>query len=193
MINFMRTFLAVSPPIQLARELYSARSEFRDVWKGVRWVKAELFHITLVFLGDRDDSVVREVTAAVGPALEGLKAFDIGFEGVGCFGSPTRPKIFFENVGIGRDDLEVLHSALGPILENLTGLVDRNYTPHMTLGRPMRHGVQGPADGGLLPSGVKTDNVGTFRAREVTLFQSILHADGARYVPLESWPLKEAS
>ncbi len=189
----MRTFLAVSPPLDKARELFAARVELRDAWTGIRWAACEHFHITLVFLGEQDDTVIESVRNAVGPALEGCEAFDIGFVGAGCFGSSVRPKFFIEKLGEGRDGLESLNAALRPALEILIGSEQRTYRPHLTLGRSRRQGVKGPAGGKLLPSGVKTDNVDTFRAREVVLYQSILYPDGARYTPLESWPLKEAS
>jgi 2'-5' RNA ligase len=189
----MRTFLAVSPPLEKARELYAARVVLRDVWTGIRWAACEHFHITLVFLGEQDDSVIERVKNAVGPALEGCETFDIGFVGAGCFGSSVRPKFFIEKLGKGRDGLQSLNAALRPALENLIGWERRPYRPHLTLGRSRRQGIKGPEGGGLLPSGVKTDNVDTFRAREVVLYQSILHSDGVRYTPLESWPLKEAS
>jgi 2'-5' RNA ligase len=189
----MRTFLAVSPPLEKARELYAARVVLRDAWTGIRWAACEHFHITLVFLGEQDDTVIETVKNAVGPALEGCEAFDIGFVGAGCFGPSVRPKFFIEKLGAGRDGLQSLNAALCPVLENLVGWEQRPYRPHLTLGRSRRQGVKGPNGGELLPSAVKTDNVDTFRAREVVLYQSILYPDGARYTPLESWPLKEAS
>ena len=188
----MRTFLAVSPPSEIALKLHAARAVLRDAWSGVRWVKPEHFHITLVFLGERDESITERVIDAVGPAMEDLEAFDVAFEGVGCFGSVSRPKIFIEKVGQGRDGLKALHEALRPVLETQIGWEERDYRPHLTLGRPRRRGLRGPAGGRLLPPGVKTDNVRTFRAREVTLYQSILHPEGVQYSRIESWPLKEA-
>ena len=180
----MRTFLAVSPPLESARELHAARAVLRDAWSGVRWVKPENYHITLVFLGEQEDSLIERMIASVGPAIEEQESFDITFEGVGCFGPVSRPKILIEKVGRGSDSLRALHDSLRPA----PGI----YRPHLTLGRPRRRGLAGPAGGGLLPPGVKTDNVRTFRAREVILFQSILHPEGVQYSRIVSWPLKEA-
>ena len=180
----MRTFLAVSPPPESARELYAARAVLRDAWSGVRWVKPEHFHITLVFLGEQEESLIERMIASVGPAIEEQESFDIAFEGVGCFGPAARPKIFIEKVGQGRDGLRALNEALRT--------APGNYRPHLTLGRPRRRGLRGPDGGELLPSAAKTDNVSTFRAREVILFQSILHPEGVQYSRIVSWPLKEA-
>ncbi len=182
----MRIFLAVSPPAILARELHAARAVLRDVWSGVRWVKPENFHITLVFLGEQDDAQIERVIAAVGPAIKEQEVFDVAFDGAGCFGPVSRPKIFIEKLGQGRDGFKSLHDALSP-LSSAPG----HYRPHLTLGRPRRRELRGPAGGELLPSDVKTDNVRVFQAGEVTLFQSILHTEGVEYVQLQSWSLKE--
>jgi len=155
-------------------------------------VKSEHFHITLVFLGERNESVVHGITDSVGPALEGCESFGVVFGGFGIFGSIRRPKLFYEKIGTGKDELQVLHSRLQNVLEPLVGRENRPYLPHLTLGRPGRRGVRGPEGGELLPSGVKPDNVGIFLVEEVKLYQSILHPNGAEYILQRSWPLKEA-
>ncbi len=187
----MRTFLAVSPPREISRELFEARAVLRDAWKGVRWVKPEHFHITLVFLGDQDEKLIEKIHGRIPEALKGMRDFDISLEGAGCFGPVSRPQVFIEKVGPGRDNLGLLRDVLRPVLEPLTGWNRGAYRPHLTLGRSRRRGLQGPAGGGLLPLNVKRDNVKTFPAGEVNLYQSILHPEGAQYVRLESWPLKE--
>ena len=189
----MRTFLAVSPPPELARALIAARTSLSEAWSGVRWVKPENLHITLVFLGERDPSLVDAVRELCGAALPEQRAFDVGFAGPGCFGDPARPKLFYEAVGVGADRLTGLVEALRPLLEPLIGWERRPYRPHLTLGRPRRRGCDGPPGGGLLPPGRKSDTVGAFRAREVVLYESRLEPDGARYDRLAGWPLKEAS
>jgi len=188
----MRTFLAVSPPREVRRELFESRAVLRDSWKGVRWVKPEHFHITLVFFGDQDEKLVNKIREAVSAVLKGMKDFEISLEGAGCFGPVSRPKVFIEKVGEGRNNLSLLRDALRPGLQPLTGWERGAYRPHLTLGRSRRRGLKGPADGRLLPRDVKSDSMRTFPAGEVTLFRSILHPEGVEYVRLESWPLKEA-
>ncbi len=104
----MRTFLAVTPPIELARELFKSRSPLRNAWSGVRWVKPENFHITLIFLGEQDEALVKKIRKAVFMALVGIKDFEITLNGAGSFGPVSRPKVFIERVEKGREELEIL-------------------------------------------------------------------------------------
>jgi len=183
----MRTFLAVSPPGEVCRELFESRAVLRDTWEGVRWVKPEHFHITLVFLGERDEMLIEKIKASVSAALAGRRDFEISLEGAGCFGPVSRPKVFIEKVEKGRENLSLLRDALRPGLQPLIGWEKGVYRPHLTLGRSRRRGLKGPVSGGLLPPDVKTDNVGTFPAGEVILYRSILHPEGVEYIRMESW------
>lgn len=193
MIKKMRTFLAVSPPADIARELYAEHASFRASWSGVRWVQPASFHITLVFLGERDEFTVEKIRESVKFILMDFDSFNIELNGVGCFGSLHHPKLFIERVGTGSRELSELREALRPALEPLVGWEKRSYRPHLTLGRPKRRGVEGPEGGVLLPPEVKNDTVWSFRAREVVLYESMLHPEGPEYNPLEIWPMKEAS
>ena len=193
MMDGMRTFLAVSPPAGMARDIHADRAPLRAAWSGVSWVKPASYHITLVFLGERDEFTLERIRESAGPVLMEFESFDVGFEGVGCFGNVRRPKLFIERVGAGAGELAELREALRPVLEPLAGWEERAFLPHLTLGRPGRRGVEGPAGGELLPPEVKNDTVWTFRAREVVLYKSTLRPEGAEYTPLVTWPLKEAS
>lgn len=186
----MKTFLAVAPPIELARELFYSRAPLRNTWSGVRWVKPENFHITLIFIGESDDELIKRILEVVPQGLDGLSAFDISLEGIGYFGSVSRPKVFIERVVKGREELEILRSVICSRLESPAGCEQGRYRPHLTLGRSRRRGLKGPAVGGLLPPDVKTENLRTFSAGEVIFYQSILHTEGVQYIRLESWGLR---
>ncbi len=193
MMEKMRTFLAVSPPADTARDIYTERALLRAAWSGVRWTDPSSFHITLVFLGENDEFTVERIRESSGAVLMEYESFDVEFNGTDYFGSLHHPKLFIEKVGEGFRELSELREALRPALQPIAGWEGRTYRPHLTLGRPKRRGCEGPEGGGLLPPGVKNDTVWTFRAREVVLYQSILRPEGPEYSPLEIWPLKEAS
>jgi 2'-5' RNA ligase len=87
-------------------------SRLRQVWKGVRWVIPQHFHITLVFLGEREDEIVDEISGVVGPVIAGFPCFNIQFDGIGCFGSPSFPRLIYERIGDGADHLVALNRSL---------------------------------------------------------------------------------
>ncbi|RKX73153.1 MAG: RNA 2',3'-cyclic phosphodiesterase [Spirochaetes bacterium] len=186
----MRIFLAVSPPREISRELYRSRTLLRDAWKGVGWVKPEHYHITLVFLGEQNEALIKKIQKAVSTSLVDIRDFEITLDGLGCFGPVNRPKVFIERLEKGCEELEMLRSAICSSLVSLTACEQGRYRPHLTLGRSRRRGLMGPAVGGLLPPDVKTENLRTFQAGEVILYQSILHPEGVQYIRLESWILR---
>lgn len=188
----MRTFLAVVPPEETARDVHSSQTVLRQSWTGVRWVIPKHFHITLVFLGEREEKIVDKISRVVGPVIVGFPGFDIQFSGIGCFGPTSSPRLIYERIGEGADHLAALNRSLQAVTEKTIGKDPKRYHPHLTLGRPKRRGVAGPEDGGLLPLGTKPDNVGVFRVNEVVLFRSVLRPEGAQYTILDRWPLKEA-
>lgn len=180
-----RLFLALSIPREIREELYRARGPLREAWRGIRWVPKENYHITLVFFGSRNEAFADEIRDGVSRALAGREAFIIEFSGPACFGAPRRPRIIYEGIGRGREELTELHSGLEPWLEGPAGWEKRSYRPHLTLGRPERGGARGPdSESGF---GVEWKGLSAFPAREVVLFRS---ESGPRYNPLEIWNLE---
>lgn len=180
-----RLFLALSIPREIREELYRVREPLREAWRGIRWVPNENYHITLVFFGSRNAAFADEIRDGVSRALAGREAFTIEFSGPACFGDPRRPRIIYEGIGRGREELTELHSRLEPWREEAAGRERRSYRPHLTLGRPGRGEVRGPDSGRGF--GVGWEGLSAFPARKVVLFRS---ESGPRYNPLEIWNLQ---
>ena len=113
-----------------------SRAALRQAWSGIRWVPDGNCHITLVFLGDQNPTVIDKIKAAVPRAVAGCRPFEIKFTGPCCFGRPERPKLVYEEIGPGRESLLALQASLKPYLGPLVGWEARPYRPHLTLGRP---------------------------------------------------------
>lgn len=146
----------------------------------------EHLHLTLVFLGEVREPLLEDFHLA----LQAVRAdpFALSFAGLGLFGG-TRPR--------------VVHAAVAPnpsllaLQKKITGLARRNgiapdarhFVPHVTLGR-----FHPPAPDEALRLERAVAAEGGFRAgpmpvREITLFESIRHRDGARYDVLARYAL----
>ena len=178
----MRLFLAVPIPQEVRKALYRVRQPLRDAWSGIRWVPDENYHITLAFYGCRDAAGVEEIGRAVPAALEGRADFPVELTGPDCFGDPRRPRIIYEGIGRGREELAALHACMKPPTEKGA------YRPHLTLGRAGRGEVKGPDSG--TDSGVEYRRVSVFSAAEVVLFLSESGPEGPVYSALEAWNLQ---
>lgn len=188
----MRTFLAVTPPKETALNIHRAYTSMRDAWEGVNWIPPYQYHITLAFLGDHSTDEVDAAASSFTPIIESFRTFGVSFSGLGHLGAIHSPRALVLKVGRGKVELATMLEGLRPILENLSMWENRPYHPHLTLGRPKRSGATGPAEGELLPPGMKSANVRSFRAGEVILYQSVLQNKGPDYSAYRSWSLKES-
>ena len=121
---------------------------------------------------DASDPAIR--TAGVAP-------FEMTVEGAGAFPTARRPKTLWVGVGDGRQELVALHDALEPPLLDLGCYrrEDRQYTPHLTLGR-----VKGDAGGDRLSVALARQagwRGGAVGVREVLVMSSELRKEGPTY------------
>ncbi len=163
-----------------------------------RWVRPELMHVTLKFIGEKPAEAVEEIKRGVS-AVQG-KPFEISFRGYGFFPTAKSARVFW--VGI----------EAGPQLASLATAVDRAtsalgvpkeqhpYSPHLTLARGEgRSGAPGRQKEDLPNRGfhklqgklaaMPPPEFGTMTAREFFLYQSQLMRGGARYTKIERFGL----
>src|SRR5262245_22799730 len=133
----IRTFLAIDPGKTIRDRLVSLQENLARLGAEVKWDEPENLHITLLFLGEVDERDVLEVCKAVTTVTQKHPAFEISVEGAGCFPNPRRPRVLWVGVGKGLQDVVAVHDALEtPLLElGCYRREERQYTPHITLGR----------------------------------------------------------
>jgi 2'-5' RNA ligase len=133
----LRTFIAVELERAIRSRCVALQEALARAGGDVKWVEPDNIHVTLLFLGEVDERDVPGVCRAVATACAGLAPFGLSVEGVGCFGSRRAPRTLWVGVGAGSAELVALHDALErPLLElGCYRREDRQYTPHITLGR----------------------------------------------------------
>ena len=125
-----------------------------------------------------------------GPTQSLVDAFEMTVGGVGCFGSPRRPRTVWAGLSDGEPEMVALHDALEPPLLGL-GCYRREgrpFTAHITLGR-----VKGErADDSLAAALPKyaTWEGGTVEVREVLVMSSELSPAGPLYTVLSRAKLR---
>ncbi len=130
-----RTFVAIElgddARTYLAREV--ARLE--RALPGVRWVDADNMHLTLVFLGELDDTQLAAVVEAAGVAAA-VKPFTLEVAGLGSFGPPHAPRVVWAGLRGNLQRLNELYEALAAAVE-ARGFPreTRPFAPHLTLAR----------------------------------------------------------
>ena len=151
----------------------------------VTWVKPSHFHLTIRFIGEADAALGEKIRAALERPLA-VPAFAMTVEGTGTFPPKRPPRVIWAGITGGFDILRAVERELRTRLDPLTPPEDRDYHPHVTLGR-----VKNPA--GLRPAvlldGFKDAAFGVVPVGAVTLFESRLSSTGPTYVALGRTPL----
>jgi 2'-5' RNA ligase len=104
------------------------------VHQGTRWVRPEKLHLTLVFLGHVADEKLEAVEGVGRTVAEAAGPVSLAVTELGGFPHLGRPKVVWIRVEES-PALRELQSALVARLASLVTLEDREYHPHVTLGR----------------------------------------------------------
>jgi 2'-5' RNA ligase len=147
----------------------------------VTWVQPGHLHLTLKFIGEVDPSRGRQVAAALESPLA-ASAFALTVEGTGTFPPKRPPRVVWAGITAGIDSLRSVEREVSSRLEQLISPADdRDYHPHVTLGR-----VKNPA--GLRPvallEGLTDVPFGVVQVAAVTLFESRLSSRGPTYTEI---------
>jgi len=181
----MRLFLAITPPDNLRRELAALLLPFSAELPG-RWPPPENLHLTLAFLGEREDGRRREIEAAA--EIAGRCApFPVVWGGVGAFPGWRRARVVYLGVRKGGAELAGLaHRLVEALPEDLRPPGGRSFRAHLTLARfrepPGPAGLRRLAEE-LAPLSWRS------RVDAIELQESRLHPSGARYRLLSRIPL----
>ncbi|MDI3282328.1 RNA 2',3'-cyclic phosphodiesterase [Polyangium sp. 15x6] len=182
-----RLFLAVDPGDDCHARIAEAVSRARAHAPRARWVRTEGIHVTLVFLGAVEESLVPAVVAKAEGVAVRHAPLTLRFEGAGCFGG-RKPRVLW----IGVDgDVPALGLVQKELSETLTevGYVpeERVFSPHLTLARAGFGGT----DAGLWAAArsLAGESFGEVSVRELVLYESVISAAGARYEAVARLPL----
>ncbi len=183
----LRLFAAVDIPERAKEAVVAALAPWRDLLPKGRWVRPENWHVTVKFLGRTWPRLVDWVHDGCRQAATGIRPFRLAFEGLGVFPRPSRARVLW----VGLEDRDGGLRALAAAVEERLGKEfppeKRPFSAHLTMARfdppvPMREHADE-----LSATRVDTE---PFRVGELTLYRSHLSPRGARYEPLEGFPLR---
>lgn len=186
MPQLIRTFIAVAVPC--TAELKPVLQLLREMGSAVTPVAADNLHLTLKFLGDTDPGRVSDIGDVITEETAGLSAFSMDLVGLGAFPRPQRPSVIWAGIQ-APESLIDLASRLEKRMRKLRFPKDRHeYNPHLTLARVRRKPPQELFE--LLAENTATP-FGSVEIDAVTLYQSELKPDGAKYSALAKAALTE--
>lgn len=134
----VRAFVAVALSTDVKQELGRVANLLADrvPERSVRWVKPDLMHITLCFLGETAVSKLDAICQMMDEAVQDQAKIRLTLNGTGCFPNAKRPRIVWVGLAGQVSEMAALKRDLDVGLEPLGWeLEERPFKPHLTLGR----------------------------------------------------------
>jgi len=167
----MRLFVAVDVSDEVRQTLWRVSKDLQGRLRvSANWVRPENYHITLMFIGERDMKDLAHITNL----LSGIKAFafELQLSGVGRFGSRV--------LWVGVKHFDESLQRLSKEVNDLLGGDFARFHPHITLARIKSRYWRLPSVN-VPPISWKVD--------KFVLYQSMLSPDGPTYIPLADFSL----
>ena len=183
-----RLFLALPITDDAKAELAAAQAALSSSLPDAKWVSPDGMHLTLNFLGPVDYELIEEgVVIAAQKAVKKLKVFQFSLNGLGAFPSDRRPRVVWAGVADAGESKRLagfLGEALRPLGFPTEG---REFTPHITLARLRTSKILDNPE--IFNQTGKAVRHLKMPAQAVTLYESVLSRQGARYFALAEFPL----
>jgi 2'-5' RNA ligase len=174
----IRAFIAIPLPAEvksvLAEVIQGLAVQVPD--RSVRWVKPQLMHITLRFLGDTAEPILPSLADMLDNIASQQSVFKLRVDKLGCFPNDKRPRVIWVGLSGQLDAACALKQDIDKSLLPLGWEHEkRSFSPHLTLGRVKDsrklRGIQWQADVEQVIVPVRT----------IQLIESELHSTGPIY------------
>ncbi|EKE16317.1 MAG: hypothetical protein ACD_11C00020G0022 [uncultured bacterium] len=126
-----KIFIEIGIPSKLRKKLTEKVEKLREL--PVKWTKPENLHITLMFLGYVDESVIPEICLKVSQTASEAESFDLSFDKIELGPNPDKAQMIWFS-GEANDDLKNLYQEIEKEL-GIFHIEKKLFRPHITLGK----------------------------------------------------------
>ncbi len=151
--------------------------------ESIKWVRPDLMHLTLAFLGNTPSGMIPEIVENMNRTARSYAAFSLKVNGVGVFPGLHKPRVLWMGI---EDRLESLKNIQEQLRQQLIELgfelEERTLSPHLTLGR-----IKFLKNPELLLDIMKEYEKVNFHEEQISeliLYESITRPEGPEYLPL---------
>lgn len=180
----IRSFIAITIPEEVKEVLAGLVQGLKPIFPKISWVKPENMHITLKFLGNIREEDIGQIKQIMAKSCTDISPFSLQGQALGVFPTVNRARVIWTGLHGETALLEKLYLALETGLAQIGfAKEERPFRPHLTLGRIKTRAKPKP----LLEAihQYQTFSTPSFTVKEIVLFKSTLHPQGARYTVLE--------
>lgn len=183
----MRLFLAGEIPPEIKKEfsLVQKRIKEKEKIKG-RWVKPQLSHLTLIFLGETKKEKLNTIKKILKCLISRYSPFEFSLKKINAFPSLNSAKIIALFLKKEDEKVDFFIKEIQRAFKKENIWFDpKPFNPHLTLCR-----LKFPKNLEKLSKTIKINSL-KFLIKEISLKQSFLSSQGPRYKNLETFCLKQ--
>ena len=181
-----RLFIGISANNEIKNLLIEIQSSIQYKSEQIKWISPDNIHLTLFFMGDVLLDYIPRLTKSLNDILD-IPRFYINIESTGTFPSNDCPKILWLGISKGKFELvelfKKIEKAVVPF--NKVGTKE-HFIPHVSIGRTTK--FYGKVN--VLPFLKYVYSPIKLGVDSVTLFESQLLPNGAKYSALTEFQLK---
>ena len=184
----MRLFVAIDLPAGVKARAEEIQQILRPAARGIKWVDAHNFHLTVKFLGEVDPVQVPTIQRELDGCAQASVPFSLEVEGLGAFPNLRRPRVVWLGV---TGELAAMRQLARRVDKSLSALgyppEKGRFTAHLTLGRA-REPAPAPELEKALTQG-QTAKAGALSVGELRLMRSDLGGPEPIYEVVSRHPL----
>lgn len=184
----MRLFISINLPVNIKEGLSGKISSLKEeLYRDIRWVKEENWHLTLKFLGEIREEEVNLIKEKIFLVARNYRQQSIRFSRIAAFPTIANPRVVYVGINDQNDILQQLYRDLEYQFSEKPAL----YTPHLTIGR-VKAGVDKRKVSAVLKKYQEIDfSDFKIKVANISLMESILRKEGPIYKELYSANLME--
>lgn len=135
-MDYKRTFIGIPLPEQIRESLDAVRKDLEPLSRGITWVRPELMHITLKFLGETPERMMHSVREVFMNSSCNYPALKLKLRNTGYFPREGEPRVLWAGLQQIPGELYRLSDELNIAYVSM-GFEDsgKRFSPHITLAR----------------------------------------------------------
>ncbi len=187
----MRAFIAIELPEEVRDILSKIQDELKQTRADVKWVAAENIHLTLKFLGEIEQELVKKIQAILEEIAQNNSPFSLHLSNLGAFPKLQYPRVVWFGAIDDQPVLNIAKDLESQMLKIGFPAESRPFSSHITLGR-VRSGLNRK----VLVEKIEFLNknlsppLPEFKVFGLTLFKSTLTPHGPLYEAVFNCPLR---
>ncbi|MDR3046551.1 MAG: RNA 2',3'-cyclic phosphodiesterase [Bacteroidales bacterium] len=183
-----RLFIASTITFDAQTKQFIANLQRNLAYNKIVWVKEDVVHLTLRFLGQTPDLEIPKIKEIMDLATQPFSPFTMQLDQLGVFGSRYSPQVVWLGFHAFETYLQLFKAIEEPLIESGFQPAYGNFVPHITLGR-IKNIIDKPFFWKWIEQ--HTNSVSqSITINKITLFQSKLTNEGPIYKSLHSVSLK---